>query len=579
MHLIKIISTLCATFILFVMAGCASGTKITRAKESAPPPAIIAETPADSDAYYYYMRSESRRIDGDLKGAMADLEMAIKYDSASPYLRTRLALIYLRTGNIELAIKTAEEARKLDPAFIEAHKLLAALYSSSNRPAEAVSEYEKLMEIKPEDEEVYLYLGILYSRSKEYEKAIDTLDRLLKVNPGSIMAFYYMGKVHSEMKLYSQAIKDYEKVLELKPNFQGALFDIATIYEITGEHQQAVSMYKKILSIYPDDQRAQDRLGNLYVKGDMLDDALKQFLELQLSTDNSAIRLKIGIIYLEQMKYEKAIEEFQLVLAEEPDNEMALYYLGTAYLEIKDISIASETFKKIPTTSRFYAESVINLAYALRTAGRGDEAVKQIEEAIGEVSNGNQLRLVLSSLYADLKQYQKGIDILVEMAGKEPDNDNIHFKLGMLYDNAGLKDDGIRVMKRVLELNPLHADAMNYLGYTYAEKGIHLDEAEALATKAMELRPNDGYITDSLGWVHFKKGNFKEAVMFLEKATILSPEDPVIMEHLGDAYVKIGDKEKAGEFYNKSHGLQKDEKEKEKLLKKIKDLAKGGGDG
>jgi len=111
---------------------------------------------------------------------------------------------------------------------------------------------------------------------------------------------------------------------------------------------------------------------------------------------------------------------------------------------------------------------------------------------------------------------------------------------------------------------------LNYLGYTYAEMGENLDEAERLIRAALDEKPDDGYITDSLGWVYFKKGLFNKAVKYLEKAVILVPDDPIILEHMGDAYFKISHKEKALQFYKRS--LSKKKKDKEHLEKKIQEL-------
>jgi len=125
-------------------------------------------------------------------------------------------------------------------------------------------------------------------------------------------------------------------------------------------------------------------------------------------------------------------------------------------------------------------------------------------------------------------------------------------------------------MKTVIRLDPEHANALNYLGYTYAELGQNLDEAESLIKTALKQKPDDGYITDSLGWVYFKKGLFSQAVKLLETAVSLEPDDPTILEHLGDAYLKLDEKEKALQLYKRS--LLNKENDKAALEKKIQAL-------
>jgi tetratricopeptide (TPR) repeat protein len=112
-------------------------------------------------------------------------------------------------------------------------------------------------------------------------------------------------------------------------------------------------------------------------------------------------------------------------------------------------------------------------------------------------------------------------------------------------------------LKRSIELNPDHADALNFLGYTYAEQGMNLDEALDLVKRAVELKPDNGYITDSLGWVYYRKGLYHEAIIQLERAASLVKEDPVILDHLGDAYFAASSKEKALEAWRQALQLQK----------------------
>jgi len=126
-------------------------------------------------------------------------------------------------------------------------------------------------------------------------------------------------------------------------------------------------------------------------------------------------------------------------------------------------------------------------------------------------------------------------------------------------------------MKAVIEIDPENANALNYLGYTYADIGKNLDEAERLVKLALQYKPEDGYITDSLGWIYFKKGKLDQALLLLQKAVTLIPEDPTILEHLGDVYMKLDKREKALEYYKDSLKHRKNDNEI------IKNKIKGAG--
>jgi len=151
-----------------------------------------------------------------------------------------------------------------------------------------------------------------------------------------------------------------------------------------------------------------------------------------------------------------------------------------------------------------------------------------------------------------------------------PNDEETQFYLGVIYDKAGLYEESIKAMQAVLKINPQNADALNYIGYTYADRGINLDEAEKIIKKALALKPNDGYIMDSLGWVYYKKGQYEKAAKELEKAVKYAPQDPVIAEHLGDAYLKNNLPKKAIEMYNKSLKLDPSKEEVKKKLQQLK---------
>ncbi len=123
--------------------------------------------------------------------------------------------------------------------------------------------------------------------------------------------------------------------------------------------------------------------------------------------------------------------------------------------------------------------------------------------------------------------------------GKVENPGEIYFRLAVIYDKKQERDESIAYIKKVLELDPDNADAQNFLGYTYAEQGTNLDEAERLVRAALKSKPNSGNIIDSLGWVYFKKGQYDKAAFELEKAHHLMPNDGTVTEHLADAYSRL----------------------------------------
>jgi Flp pilus assembly protein TadD len=127
-------------------------------------------------------------------------------------------------------------------------------------------------------------------------------------------------------------------------------------------------------------------------------------------------------------------------------------------------------------------------------------------------------------------------------------------------------------MKKAIELNPKNAAALNYLGYTWAEMGVRLDEAESLIQEALKIEPNDGFYIDSLGWVYFQKGDYKQAVDLLERAVEITVDDPTIIEHLADAYEKAGRADRAIARYREALKKTKEDEQVKRIREKIQRL-------
>ena len=183
--------------------------------------------------------------------------------------------------------------------------------------------------------------------------------------------------------------------------------------------------------------------------------------------------------------------------------------------------------------------------------------------------------MYLGAFYEENSDYSEAEAMLRKALEMDAENTGVHFRLGVVYDKWKKKEASIEQMKKVIELDPMDAHALNYLGYTYLDLNRNMEDAEKLILRANEIKPDDGYIADSLGWLYYKKGNIKDALLKLEKAVSLVPNDPVILEHLGDVYLEIGEKEKAMEMFKRSLEHRKNGDNTE-LETKIKELSING---
>ncbi|MBI4699175.1 MAG: tetratricopeptide repeat protein, partial [Nitrospirae bacterium] len=186
---------------------------------------------------------------------------------------------------------------------------------------------------------------------------------------------------------------------------------------------------------------------------------------------------------------------------------------------------------------------------ALSNSGRVYVAMEKYPEAIAYFENlmknlpeSPDVYLYMGILYFQTNDYAKSEEMFKKGLALSDKNVELNFRLAMVYEKIRKYEEMFEQLKITIGLDPDNVDALNYLGYTYADQGINLDEALELIKKAVSLGPDNGYVRDSLGWVFYKKGLFDDAVREIKKALDLTKDDPVIYDHLGDVYLKMGDK-------------------------------------
>ena len=171
-------------------------------------------------------------------------------------------------------------------------------------------------------------------------------------------------------------------------------------------------------------------------------------------------------------------------------------------------------------------------------------------------------------------QDEKGILVFQQALKDYSDNPKVLYEYGLFLDRVGDTEGALEKMEKVLELEPENAYALNYVGYTWAENNTNLEKALDYIQQAVALKPEDGFIRDSLGWVYYKLGDYEQAVAELEKALEMASDDPTIHEHMGDAYLKANMEEKALKSYEKAVELYSEEEKKEHVRRKIEALQK-----
>jgi tetratricopeptide (TPR) repeat protein len=209
------------------------------------------------------------------------------------------------------------------------------------------------------------------------------------------------------------------------------------------------------------------------------------------------------------------------------------------------------------------------MANLQRQKGDLRAAVGTLEKALKQQDDMPQLYAFYATLLDEQKNYKQALHMLNVAVEKFPENTQLRFFYGTMHDRLGDTTETIVQMKKVLDIDRDHVQALNYLAYTLAEVGKDLDEAYGFAERALKLQPNDGYILDTIGWIHFKRGEIEQAVKYLEAAYAANSDEAIIAEHLGDAYLRFQMWQKAQKMYLRAAKLEVDHSKTVKIQEKL----------
>ncbi len=503
----------------------------------------------------------------------------------------------------KIAAGIYEQALAKDPDQEKLYLILGKIYLDNEQPDKAIAIYKRMIEQFPDLWKGYFFLGRTYRKQGEgkaaealFRQCLELAPKLL--NPRMELIGLYQEREEQGMTivvrkgdtLYHLVQKAYgvynktlaERVLKANPDiedvnrlrigqrlhFPGPVkTDDGCVYR-----EKIVRLYQSILKDCPDDYNAAIQLALYYKKSgcpELAGDILRPLGEKNAS--DARICQYVYQFLIAKEDYEAARFVLSGMLAGAPESPVFNYMLGVLFDRMDQPQQAIAHLSQLKPGVKYYSDAVVHIAYLYENMGKIEQAVQLLESLVRQDSEDVEPFLFLGSLYERQKEYDNAAMILERGLKLAPDNVELLFRRGVIYDKAGRKDAVVSQMKRVLSLDPDHVSALNYLGYTYAEQGIYLEEAKQLIEKALALNPDSGYITDSLGWVYYQQGKLDKALELLNKAVKLEPEDPILLEHLGDAYLKNGEPEKALEIYQRS--LKYNQDSPQEIKEKIEALA------
>lgn len=526
-----------------------------------------------AEADFLFMKADMESLQGHSADAIENLKSALVYDPQTATLMQRLSVEYFRRGQLRDSLYWAERAKAIAGERRDLNMLLGGLYSSTKSYEKAIASYESLLKKDPEDFEVMLYLGAIYSEQKNYKKAIDQFAKVAQEKQSSSqhLARYYMARIYLEQDAKLNAKKaqiELNKSIEIKADFFEAIVLLGQLIQKDKGEEASIKFYATHQAKKGPQPKLAEILSQHYIEKGQYDKAYEQLeiLDSQLE-DQVQIKLKMALILIDKKMYDLAIEKLDDILKIAPESDKVRFYLSAVFEEKKQYQQAYDQYMLITKNSSYFEESRVHAAYLSKILGDADKGQKVLAD-VEKITNV-QTYFLMAQFHEDKLELEKAISVAKKAQKAFPKNAQAYFYEGTLLDKMNKKREMLSSMEKALELEPENSQTMNYIAFSLAELNEDLEKAEKLARMAVQKEKNDGFVLDTLGWILFKRGEYKEAIAVLEKAHEIQPTVGIIAEHLGDAYIKLKKLDKARALLLKANELESDQSRKREILIKI----------
>ena len=439
---------------------------------------------------------------------------------ANPEARFNAALLLAAAGRQQEAFGHMQAVLRLGGSANFSALAASALRLPEEQQAQLLEQYERLLAEQPEDPQLLLGKAILLQQRGDKRGAVELARQVIERDPQNLQAVVVEAKLLQELDEGPDSYKRINAMLEQDP-----------------ANARLRLQYARMLAAH-DLPAAQEQFATL----------VKQ------SPDDPELVFSLAILSKETGKPLEAQYQFERLLKMGERSSTAHYFLGTLAEERGDAIAAAEHYRQVPPGADFMAATT-RLVNLLADTGNLEEARATLAEYRDLYPmESTRLLLLESDLLVDKQFYAAAHRLLSNALMEDAANTALLYARAMVSEkrsNIGAAEQDLR---KLLELDPQNANAMNALGYILADRTTRLDEAGALLERANTLKPGDGAILDSLGWLNFRRGDYPKAVLYLEEAWDRL-RDPEVAAHLGEALWKAGNKERAERIWKRGQRI------------------------
>jgi tetratricopeptide (TPR) repeat protein len=541
------------------------------------PQAIAAQAPNAHDTARTtpagnYLAGRQANLERDADAAATYFRAALRADQRNPELLEMTFYSVLADGEMDEAVRLADRLLQLDRNNRNAHLVLGVRSLKQKQYKDAKAHFGQAMHGPVND-----LIGTLLSAwtsfaTNDAKGAVETIDKLNGPEWYALFKDMHAGLILDLVNNKKDAGKRFERAYKLDSSALRIMQSHAGFLSRNGSRDEATKIYDEFEKQMPRYPLAVEALAAL-----RKDEPLPRIVDTaQAGAAEALYGLGAALARREEelSLANRGLAYLQLALYLEPNHALSLLSLADLYEAMKKPELAIKTYERVPAASPLKRNAEIQLGNDLDSLERTEDARKHLEKLIAKQPGDMEAILALGGILRERMQYEACADVFSKAVALLPKptraNWTTFYFRGICFERAKQWAKAEADFKQGLELYPDQPHVLNYLGYSWIDQGIHLDEGMAMIKRSVEQRPDDGYIVDSLGWAYYRLGNYEEAVKHLERAVELKPVDPTINDHLGDVYWKIDRRLEAKFQWSHARDLKPEPDELKKIDEKLK---------
>lgn len=516
---------------------------------------------------------------GELAAQRGQMDVAAEALSRAA-VRTRDARIAERAALAALYAKQYENSRRsaalwveLAPASTDARETLAAALIELNRVPEARRELEQVLSTERTRnnlDQAFLRIAALLGRAGPRESAVALMRELVNQYPDVAAGHFALAHLAVRSGDLEGAEAAVDRALARKPDWQDAALFKARILVSQKNTAAAQRYFEEFLKAHPRATNVRLHYARHLIDQKQWEQAREQFKRVVTDSPDDADSIyAVGLLALQTNRLDEAESYLKRVLALRPDNDQARVYLGQALEQGKRYADAARVYGGIKS-GEYYFEGQLRLAVA--TAKQGSLAkARSLLRALATENDQQHVQRVLAEeqVLRDAKDYREAYTVLSQALERLPGEKDLLYARALAAERLNMLEAVETDLRAILIRDPKNVNALNALGYTLADRTNRYSEAQTLLTQALEQKPDDAFVLDSMGWLHYRQGNSAEALKYLRRALTLRG-DAEIAAHLGEVLWVTGDHREAESVWTRALRDTPDSEALRDVIKKFK---------